>query len=93
MLDADKLAAVKLYMRVDGDEDDSIISSMYAAAEQYLKKAGAVQTSENSELYTLCVHALTLHYYDNRDNVDSEASFPLGVRPIITQLKLTANIE
>ena len=41
-------------------------------------------------LYTLAWHSLTLHYYDHRDAVGEEQSFPTGLRPIINQLKHTA---
>lgn len=77
-------------MRVDGTDDDIVIEAMYSAAQKYLEGAGIVETEENQSLYTLAVHALTLHYYDHRDDVGGEHSFPIGIRPIITQLKLSA---
>lgn len=89
-LSQDKLAAVKAYMRVDGEDDDPIIAALYAAAELYLKNAGAIESENNRDLYNLAVWSLTLHYYDHRDDVGNESSFPLGIRPIITQLKLVA---
>lgn len=85
----DKLAAVKRYMRVDGDEDDLIITPLYEAAVLYLKNAGIDEPATEPELYNLAVWGLTLHYYDHRDAVGTEASFPIGLRPIINQLKLT----
>ena len=88
----DKLAAVKAYMRIDGDEDDAIIEALYSAAALYLKNAGIEEPSEDPSLYNLAVWSLTLHYYDHRDSVGNEASFPTGLRPIINQLKLTGEI-
>lgn len=85
-----QLAAAKQYMRVDGADDDAVISALYEAAVLYLKNAGIDEPAEDAALYDLAVWSLTLHYYDHRDAVGNEASFPTGLRPIINQLKLTA---
>ena len=85
------LDACKLYMRVDGDEDDELIGSLMTAAKAYLANAGIDEPEEDSPLYTLAVHSLTLHYYDHRDAVGDEASFPTGLRPILNQLKHSAD--
>ena len=89
----EKLAAVKAYMRIDGDADDAVIKALYCAAVLYLKNAGIDGPQEDSTLYNLAVWSLTLHYYDHRDSVGNEASFPTGLRPIINQLKLMGDIE
>lgn len=86
------LEDVKRYMRVDGDEDDTIIAALRDAAVLYLKNAGIEEPAEPSPLYNLAVWSLTLHYYDHRDAVGSEASFPTGLRPIINQLKLLGDV-
>ena len=85
--------AVKAYMRIDGSEDDAIIKALYSAAVLYLKNAGIEEPSKDPSLYNLAVWSLTLHYYDHRDSVGNEASFPTGLRPIINQLKLMGDIE
>lgn len=77
------------YMRVDEDEDGRIEYEFMPAAREYLASAGIPEPEEPSALYTLAVHALTLHYYDHRDAVGEEAPFPTGLRPIINQLKLS----
>jgi hypothetical protein len=80
---AEYLEAVKRYMRVDGDEDDGVIAALYEAAVLYLKNAGVRETEAS----------LPLHYYDHRDAVGSEAEIPVGLRPVLNQLKLTAAIQ
>lgn len=87
-----KLKAVKAYMRIDGDDDDSIVSALYEAAVLYLQNAGINEPAEDASLYNLAVWSLTLHYYDHRDAVGNEAAFPTGLRPIINQLKLMGDI-
>ena len=81
------LTACKQFMRVDGTDDDELITSLMTAAKKYLDGAGIPEPAEASPLYTLAVHSLTLHYYDHRDSVGDEASFPTGLRPVINQLK------
>ena len=89
----EKLAAAKLYMRIDGDSDDAVISALYEAAVLYLQNAGVEEPESDPALYNLAVWSLTLHYYDHRDAVGTEASFPTGLRPIINQLKLMGEIR
>lgn len=88
--DAARLAACKRYMRVDGDEDDEVILALMEAARLYLEGAGVLLERSPAALYDLALYGLTLHYYDRRDAVGDEAAFPAGLRPVITQLKLTA---
>lgn len=81
------LEACKNFMRVDGDDDDALITGLMKAAKEYLDGAGIPEPAEATPLYTLAVHSLTLHYYDHRDAVGEEAAFPTGLRPVINQLK------
>ena len=92
-LTSEELAAVKAYMKIDGDADDAIIEALYSAAVLYLKNAGIEPMLEDPSLYNLVVWSLTLHYYDHRDAVGNEASFPTGLRPIINQLKLMGDVS
>lgn len=89
-VDANKLAACKSYMRVEGSDEDAVIEALYEAAQLYLENAGVREPETYSALYSLAVWSLTLHYYDHRDAVGSEAGIPTQLRPIIDQLKLVA---
>lgn len=93
MREPDELAAVKRYMRIDGTEDDAVIEALYNAAVLYLKHSGIGDPTSDPALYNLAVWSLTLHYYDHRDAVGNEASFPIGLRPIINQLKMLCTIH
>ena len=92
---AKELKDVKRYMQVDLDfkDDDQIIRALYSAAVLYLRNAGIEAPAGDRQLYDLAVWGLTLFYYDHRDAVGNEAAFPVGLRPIITQLKLTAGVD
>lgn len=93
LIEADLLNPCKAYMHVDGDEDDELISSFYAAAQEFLGSKGIYLTADNSSRYTLAVHSLTNFYYDHRDAVSNEASLPIGIQPIIRQLKWDAEVN
>lgn len=92
MIDAEKLAAVKGYMRIETEDEDEIISAMYAAAQDYLAGAGVEEPEDPSPLYDLALWGLTLHYYDHRADCEAAEGFPPGLRPIINQLKASAGI-
>ena len=81
------------YMRVD-KEDAAVneVRPLYKAAVLYLKNAGVSEPNSDPDLYNLAVWSLTLHYYDHRDSVGSESDIPNGLRPIINQLKIEAEI-
>lgn len=86
-VDGEELDDLKAYMRVDTEEDNAVISALGYAAKIYLLQAG-IAPSE-SELYRLAFWGLTLHYYEHRSAVAAGAAeFPIGLRPIINQLKL-----
>lgn len=92
MATPEELAAVKRYMRIDGDEENGLIEALYAAASLYLDRAGIQRPATSPPLYDLALWSLTLHYYDHRDAVENETAFPVGLRPIINQLKLTTAV-
>lgn len=72
------------------DEPDENVIPLIQAAMTYLDNAGIASPAslEENELYNLCVKSLTLHWFDHRDSVGNEAELPIGLRPIINQLKL-----
>lgn len=68
-------------------QEKALFKSLYLAASIYLEDAGIVEPVKSPELYYLAVDSLTLYYYDHRDAIGNEAAFPVGLRPIINQLK------
>lgn len=85
-MDAEKLERLKRYMRVDHDDDDELVLSLWSAAVGYLEGAGI--TDDGSELYWLACAGLTLHWYDGAPAVTgSGEDLSLGLRHIINQLK------
>lgn len=92
-LTAEELAAAKAYLRVEGEEDDAVVTACVLAAREYLAGAGvALPPAEHPRraLYNLAAHAIALGSYDLRDPVltGSVAENP-QLRRTVVQLKLT----
>lgn len=95
------LERMRAFALVDDHERDAeLLAAVYAAAE-YLRSAGVPldmdKLREEREtalcydgLAELAVFSLALHWFDNKDAISegSASETPLGLRPIITQLKL-----
>ena len=89
MVTKTQLETCKRYMRVDGADDDEIITALMEAAVAYLTDAGIDAAHAPQSLYDLAVWALTLHYYDHRADVSTDKDFPPALRPVINQLKMS----
>lgn len=79
---------IKKYLRIDYDDEDSLLSSLNNAAEQYLYNSGAINLQ--GPLYDLAIKMLISHWYENRvavniGSISKELEFSLN--SIITQLK------
>jgi len=68
-----ELNDVKLYLRVDGDEDDTLISSLILTAKRYIENGTGItiEMANNSEkikpIYNLALELLISHWYENRE--------------------------
>ena len=83
------LEDLKLFLRVDGNEEDSLIKSLQAAAEEYLTDAG-IMKNYNKEKYKLAVKILVNHWYENRavETIGKNVSkVAFGLDTILIQLK------
>ena len=59
------LSEVKLYLRLDTDDEDELILEFISAAEMYLESSGVFPDYTNPQ-YTLAVKMLVSEYYDGR---------------------------
>lgn len=75
------LETIKEYLKVDGTDEDTLITSLLAAAESFIQKTtGKTQVKtgidalgvttyasiSTDELYNLCVKIMVAHWYENR---------------------------
>ena len=85
------LEELKLFLRIDTEEEDTLIQGLQLSAEEYLLNAG-INKDYSKELYKLAIKILVSHWFENRSvetigkNI-SKISF--GLDTIITQLKYT----
>lgn len=83
------LQDLKLFLKIDDGEEDTLIQGLQLAAEEYLTNAG-ISKDYTKELYKLAIKILVSHWYENRlvetigKNV-SKVAFSLDT--IIIQLK------
>ena len=88
------LEDVKLYLRIDGDAEDSLLQACMAAAESYLISAvsdyetnyeASADYAAKADLVSL---ALISEMYRNREpSNDGRADYPFYIRSQITQLQ------
>ena len=85
------LEELKLFLRIDGEEEDSFIEGLQIAAEEYLTNAG-IKKDYTKELYKLSIKILIYHWYEN-SAVDTEGKIlckiAFGIYTIIVHLKYT----
>ncbi len=81
---------IKLYLRIDGPEDDSLITALQMSAEEYLLNEG-ISKDYTKELYKLAIKLLVAHWYEYRAVVlisdNCMHKLPYSLDEIITQLK------
>lgn len=83
------LNEIKLYLRIDGEEEDALLSSLIIAANEYIKNATRPDVDETSELYKTAVKLLISHWYENRGAVligSISKSLEFGLQSILIQL-------
>lgn len=88
------LSDVKLYLRVDGDAEDTLINRLMSVADGYMSDAVTNYSTYygNDDGYTaradMAKLAIIADLYENR-NVENPQSFSRTVQSIINQLNLT----
>ena len=62
---------VKLYMRIDYDDDDNLITSLVSSAKSIIQDKTGKTYDEADELWNLAIKQLVSHWYDNRGTQNS----------------------
>jgi uncharacterized phage protein (predicted DNA packaging) len=84
-----ELEEVKPFLRIDGDEEDNVISPLILAAEAYIKIATRPDVDTSNELYKIAVKLLISHWYENREAVvvgSISKSLEFSLQSILIQL-------
>lgn len=80
-----ELEELKLYLRIDHDEEDDLLSALLVSADNYFKNAGC--NTNNGHLYELALKILVSHWYENREIVGKADSLSHSLDSIIIQLR------
>ncbi|MED4579019.1 head-tail connector protein [Bacillus atrophaeus] len=75
------LEETKEYLRIDGDEDDNLVSFFISAAEKHMENAGVKDTE--SDLYKMAAMIFVADSYENRSTANSGTK----IAGIILQLR------
>lgn len=79
------LEELKGYLRIDGSEDDTVLTLLVEAAKEYLANAGVKE--DTSSLYKLAIMLYVALHYENRDPSVKIEKFNFALESIILQLK------
>ncbi|MFY0167302.1 head-tail connector protein [Bacillus anthracis] len=82
-----KLEEAKGYLRVDGNEEDTLIESLIIAAEIYIKNATSKNVNLKSELAKLAARILIAHWHENREAVGKAEQLAFSLQSILVQLQ------
>jgi len=79
------LDELKKFLRIDGSEDDDILTLFVEGAKEYLANAGVPES--NNKLYKIAVMLYCALHYENRDPAVQIDRFNFALESIILQLK------
>lgn len=77
----------KKYLRVDGDEEENLITSFVIAAEIYIQNATRQDVKLDSVLAKLAARILISHWYENREAVGKAEQLAFSLQSILVQLQ------
>lgn len=83
------LEELKLFLKIDDNEEDALIQGLQLSAEEYLTNAG-INKDYSKEMYKLAIKILVSHWYENRsvETVGKNVSkIAFGLDTILIQLK------
>lgn len=79
------LDEIKMFLRIDEDTEDELLTGLMLAAEEYLLGAG-IEKDYTKEVYKLTVKMLITNWYENRNMTDKKLQeIPYGIKSLIVQ--------
>lgn len=81
------LEEVKAYLRIDGSEEDTFLTSLILASKEYIKNATGITVDETKDLHKLAVNLMVSHSYENRLPIGKGNTLAFSLESILTQMK------
>lgn len=85
------LSEVKEFLRIDFDDDDSLINTLIISAKTYIFNATGKEFDQFNELHKLCLMILITHWYENREAVGKAEKLSFSLSSILTQIEYKAD--
>lgn len=83
-----ELEELKLFLKVDSEDEDVLVTSLQLAAEEYLANAG-ITKDYLKELYKLAIKLLVGHWFENREVIGKADKLAFSLSSMIIQLRYT----
>ena len=83
-----KLEDIKLYMRVDTDADDALITGLIAAAQQYIHETTGLVYDDTNNIHQLVCKLLVAHWYEHREIVGDDKEVPYTATRLLTHIAI-----
>lgn len=81
------LSDVKLYLRVDGYDENDVIQSLIDAAKDFIETGTGVTFNDADARHVLTLKMLVAHWYDNRGFIGSTTELPFTVTAQLLQIE------
>jgi len=84
-----ELEEAKTWLRIDGDDENSLVETLIGAAETYLHNATEIQFDNTNHLARLFCLVLCADWYENRDLIGQQPSDKVRftIQSILAQLQ------
>ena len=90
-----KLEQIKKYLRIEYEDEDSVILQTYNTAVSFAEEKTGVKYAENDSLYDTLICLLTAHFFDNREAVSEKtrSEIPYTITSLIKAIEVRGDIE
>lgn len=85
-----KLDDVKKYLRIEYDNEDSVILQAYNTALSFAEEKTGVKYTEDDNLYNTLICLLTAHFFDNREAISDKprTEIPYTITSLIKAIEV-----
>lgn len=85
-----KLDDIKKYLRIEYDNEDSVIMQAYNTAVSFAEEKTGVKYSESDDLYNTLICLLTAHFFDNREAISDKprTEIPYTITSLIKAIEV-----
>ena len=88
------LDEIKLYCRIDSDDEDTLLLSLIETAKQFLQESAHIVYDEKNNLHEMCIKLLVANWYENRlVNQGNEKEIPYSISCVLNHIAIHEGIK